>query len=215
MSQIHSLDSVLFDLDGTLWDVTALVAKARNNTYRSLSLNLPPVTREDIARHIGLPVDEIYAKHFPDWSLEERETLRLAVGKEIARLLHLEGGILYPGVEAGLTELKRHFRLFIVSNCGKGYIENFLLWSKLGHFFEGHECYGNTLRPKGENISAVVGRFGLGQPVYIGDTSGDHKAALEANVPYIHVDYGFGKPLHECERYASFPELVTALLKLN
>lgn len=215
LSKLSFADAVLFDLDGTLWDITSLVAKARNNTYQKLGLNLPPVTREYIAQFIGLPADEIYRRQFPDWSHEKRESLRLITSQEIARLLPIDGGTLYPGVVEGLNTLKQHFRLFIVSNCGKGYIENFLAWSQLGHLFEGHECYGNTLRPKGENIASVVGRFGLGHPLYVGDTATDHTAANEAKVPYLHVDYGFGDPVEACPRFRSFPDLVSALLALT
>src|SRR5688572_18822808 len=130
--KLPSLDSILFDLDGTLWDVTELVAKARNHATEALGLNHRKFTREDIAKYIGLPVDEIYRIVFPDLSVDVQKKLRALTTEEIARRLPTEGASLYPGVPEGLATLKRSYRLFIVSNCGKGYIENFLNWSGLG-----------------------------------------------------------------------------------
>ena len=40
--------------------------------------------------------------------------------------LSIHGGTLYPGLEDTLKELKKNYRLFIVSNCQSGYIEAFL-----------------------------------------------------------------------------------------
>ncbi len=210
---LDSLDSILFDLDGTLWDVTSLAANARNDVMKRMEIQHRPFTREDIAKYIGLPVDEIYEKLFPNWAPEERFRLRKAVSEEIATRLPTIGADIYPGVAEGLALLNRKYRLFIVSNCAQGYIENFLNYSKFSPLISDHECYGRTLKPKGENIRSVVERNHLKFPLYVGDTDGDHKAALEAQVPYAHVDYGFGEPLGPCPRFSSFSDLVQALLK--
>lgn len=213
--EIAPRDSILFDLDGTLWDITSLAARARNSAMKRLGIDHPGFTKEDIAKYIGLPVDEIYAKVFPHLPKETAMQLRLETGKEIASRLPTEGADIYPGVREGLEELKRRHRLFIVSNCATGYIENFLNWSKLGRLFDGHECYGNTLQPKAFNIAAVVTRHELKAPLYVGDTDGDQRAAVGAKVPYVHVTYGFGRPCEPCTCYASFPDLVSSLLSLE
>jgi len=200
-------DSILFDLDGTLWDASVLSTRARNDVFKRMGMK-ETVTLSQIRHLIGLPADEIYRRLFPDWPEEKVSEVRKAVTAEIGQLLPTVGAKLFPGLEEGLVELKANHRLFIVSNCAQGYIENFLKWSKLGPFFDDIECYGNTGKSKGENAKLVIERNDLKAPAFVGDTDGDQKAARDAGIPYFHVDYGFGKPSGECTRCASFPELV-------
>lgn len=46
---------------------------------------------------------------------------------------------------------------------------------------------------KGENIKLIIKRNSLINPVYVGDTEGDLKAARYAGIPFIYARYGFGK----------------------
>jgi phosphoglycolate phosphatase len=54
------------------------------------------------------------------------------------------GGLMFPGVDAGVRRLSARYRLFIVSNCQSGYIEVFFQTSRLGGCFKDFECWGNT-----------------------------------------------------------------------
>jgi hypothetical protein len=82
--------------------------------------------------------------------------------------------------------------LFIVSNCQAGYIEIFLRHSGLGALFTDFECWGNSGRPKADNLRSVVERNRLRAPWFIGDTSGDQEAARACGVPFVFAAYGFG-----------------------
>ena len=72
------------------------------------------------------------------------------------------------------------------------------------------ECYGNTKKEKGENISLLVQRNHFLAPVYVGDTQGDCDAAKAAGVVFIHASYGYGKVDCAAEVIPSF----SGLLKL-
>ena len=205
-------DSVLFDLDGTLWDITPTVANARNNIIRKLSLKIPLFTPSDIALTIGMPQDEVYQRAFPSCSPGELKRVENELEAEIGVLLKAMGASVYPGVAAGLERLSKERKLFIVSNCGSEYLKNFIECSGFRHLFKDYECFGNTGLPKSENIKAVVQRNSLKTPVYVGDTQGDHEAAIAAGLPYIHMNYGFGRPLFSCPRVGSFSELVEMII---
>jgi phosphoglycolate phosphatase len=205
-------DSILFDLDGTLWDITSTVMVARNNTIKKLLLNTPLVTEADISATMGFPLDEVYRRAFPTHSAAQLKDIQKEMEAEIGRLLETIGAKIYPGVHEGLKKLSEKKKLFIVSNCGTDYLEYFLDWSKFRVFFKDYECFGTTRLPKSENIKSVIARNNLTGPIYVGDTKGDHEAALAAGVPYIHVNYGFGEPLSACRRVSSFPELVELFL---
>ena len=99
----------------------------------------------------------------------------------------------YPKVKETLEELKKKYRLFIVSNSQCGYPE--LCIEKLGltGLIEGHMCFGDTGTSKGQTILTLMRKHNIQSAVYIGDTQGDREACLEANVPFIFCTYGLGQ----------------------
>ena len=88
----------------------------------------------------------------------------------------------------------------------------FLKYHQLGKYFLDFENPGRTGLTKGENIKLIIERNRLNNPVYVGDTEGDLKAARLAGIPFIYASYGFGevseydyyiKALDELSRYVS------------
>lgn len=206
-------DALIFDLDGTLWDSSETVAEAWSAALSGLKLP-KTLTRDDLTREMGKPMDVIMADFFPELSEERRLALMPALCEEETRLLAVKGGTLYPDVPETLAELRGRFRLFIVSNCQRGYIESFLTAHSLGTVFEGHLCWGDTGLTKGGTNRELIRRFGLKNPVYIGDTEGDRLSAAEAGIPFIHAAYGFGHAAEKCpslERFSDLPALLDFL----
>ena len=205
-------DSLIFDLDGTLWDTTEPCARAWNLGLERFGISSRKITSADIASVTGLPYDKCVAVIFPD--ISQHDLLRLvdqlnAAEKEI---ILAEGGRLYDGVAKGLVELGQRFPLFLVSNCQAWYLDWFLSWSKLKSVFQDYESYGNTGKPKADNITAIKKRNRLTCPVYIGDTVNDYEAALKAEVAFIHLDHGFGSPVDAVLSLSDFEGLVRYLL---
>jgi phosphoglycolate phosphatase len=89
--------------------------------------------------------------------------------------------------------LAARYPLFIVSNCQAGYIEIFMASTGFAPLFRDHECWGNTGRPKADNLRALIARNGLRAPLFVGDTSGDEAAAAANGVPFVFASYGFGE----------------------
>jgi phosphoglycolate phosphatase len=188
-----NIDSIIFDLDGTLWDSTDAVLKAWNEVLKDKKEIIRPVTREMLQSIMGLQVKEIGVKLFPYMNEEQqKEIMELCLEKE-KELLLIEGGVLYPKLELLLETLSKKYSLFIVSNCECGYIETFLEHHKLGKYFKDIECAGNTGLVKGKNIKRIMDRNNIKQAVYVGDTQGDCDAAKLANIPFVFASYGFGK----------------------
>ena len=115
---------------------------------------------------------------------------------------------LYPDLEDTLKVLTKQYRLFIVSNCQGGYIEVFLKTSGLSPYFEGHLCPGDTGNAKADNIRQVIQDYQLQNPVYIGDTEGDWRAAKNAGIPFVFASYGFGNVPSPDYTIKSFKELL-------
>lgn len=186
-------DSIIFDVDGTLWDCTDTVARAWSDLFRGEpDLDLQ-ITGDDLKKLFGKLLDEIGAILFAGCSPERRNELleKCFIAEDEA--LKKNPPLPYEGLEDTLRVLSARFPLYIVSNCQAGYIERFLKATGLGHYFSGHLCPGDTGRAKADNIRTVVRENGLSAAVYVGDTAGDCQAAHEAGVPFIHAAYGFGK----------------------
>ncbi|MBT1689306.1 HAD family hydrolase [Dawidia soli] len=189
----NQYDSIIFDLDGTLWDSTANVALAWQDAVNKVDYLQVDMTQALVRSITGMTYDAIFDKLFPDLNDAQRTEVKAHCSESELRILHAKGGDLYPRLEETLQDLSTRYKLYIVSNCQCGYIELFLDLNNLHAYFLGHQCYGTKGRPKADNIRDVVGDHGLKAPVYVGDTMGDYHAATQAGVPFIFADYGFGK----------------------
>jgi len=188
-----NIDSIIFDLDGTLWDSTKKVVEAWGTVLSSNNKIKTTISIEILQGLMGLQVPEIGNKLFPYLEKSEQTRIMNLCCEEERKLLLREGGILYPNLKGVLMALTQKYSLFIVSNCQCGYIESFLEYHKLGKYFKDIECAGNTGLVKGENIKRIIDKNGLKSSIYIGDTQGDCDASKLANIPFVFASYGFGE----------------------
>ena len=212
------IDSILFDLDGTLWDSVAGVSYAWRKVIDKHGLR-SPVSDEELADCMGLTTTEIAEKIFPFVESELRNAIVEECFAEEHAYLRQVGGKVYPGVEETLDYLSQRYRLAIVSNCEAGYIECFFDITGLGRFFTDYECFGNTGKEKEENILMVLQRLATNNAIFIGDMIKDQTAAEAAGIPFICARYGFGKgilaPLRWDYAINSFSELIPLVQKIT
>lgn len=201
------MDSIIFDVDGTIWDSTQSVADSWNKAIREhsdLDLTLDPVS---LSRVFGKTMTEIADALFPALDTEARMKLLNACYAEENRYLEDHPGLLYDGVAGTIRNLSLRYPLYIVSNCQCGYIEVMLKTSGLAPYIKDHLCFGETLRPKGETIRMLMEKNGLKSPVYVGDTQGDADACKTAGIPFIFAEYGFGDVPDAATRIQRFSDL--------
>lgn len=186
------MDSFIFDVDGTLWNSTEIVARAWTEYLKEEEGIEMLITSERLMGLFGQLLPDIARALFPGHSQEEQERLIDNCCQAEHRALLKECAPLYPRLEETLQALSEKYPLFIVSNCQAGYIEVFLEATGFGKYFQGHLCPGDTGMAKAENICEIARRFHLKAPVYVGDTKGDFDACQKAGVPFIFASYGFG-----------------------
>lgn len=189
----NKFDSIIFDLDGTLWDSTGNVALAWEEARKQVDYVEEAITVERVKSITGMAYDVIFEVLLPDLDVEKRDHFKAVCAQSEIDMLHAKGGDLYPGLEETIKYLAGKYKLYIVSNCQSGYIETFLSHCPVADYFLGHQCYGTKGQPKAENIKDIVKDHQLQAPVYVGDTMGDYTSAAKAGVPFIFADYGFGK----------------------
>lgn len=197
------IDSIIFDVDGTLWDSTDTVARAWNRILQQETDLEPTITGNTLKGLFGRLLPDIAAVLFEKYPRERQLTLIDLCCAEEHRELLAHPAAVYDTLEETLEILSKRYPLFIVSNCQAGYIEVFLEATGLGRYFQDHLCPGDTGQAKAENIAAIAAKHGLKAPVYVGDTAGDQKACKKAGVPFVFASYGFGsaeQPEYTIER---------------
>ena len=195
------MDSIIFDVDGTIWDSTQSVADSWNKAIREhsdLDLTLDPVS---LSRVFGKTMTEIADALFPALDTEARMKLLDACYAEENRYLEDHPGLLYDGVAGTIRNLSLRYP------CQCGYIEVMLKTSGLAPYIKDHLCFGETLRPKGETIRMLMEKNSLKSPVYVGDTQGDADACKAAGIPFIFAEYGFGDVPDAATRIQRFSDL--------
>lgn len=203
------VDGILFDLDGTLWDAVEGILLTWNRVITKNGQFRPPITRTELEGLMGLPMDEIARRLFPDQPGRVQTALMDQCAQEENEYLAQHGGILYPGVSETLKQLSASHKLCIVSNCQRGYIEAFLQAHGLELYFTDHLSFGETGLTKGENNRIVIRRNGFENPIYVGDTAGDRQSALDAEIPFVFCRYGFGSVSDYDWAISGFSELIS------
>ena len=202
-------ESLIFDIDGTLWDSRALVAEGYNIQLEREGLEHLFVNADILKPLFGKTMTEIADVLLASIDPAERyDLMERCMATENEFLFHNPCQIGYPGVSETIAKLAKTYRLFIVSNSQKGYPE--LCIDKLGltPYIEGHMCFGDTGTGKGQTILTLMKKHGISSAVYIGDTQGDSDACREAGLPFIFCTYGLGQTENYDAKIDSIRELL-------
>lgn len=200
-------ESILLDIDGTLWDSRALVAEGYNLQLRKENHPLR-VNAEMLRPLFGKVMTEIADLLLPEMEPEARYALmERCMATENRYLQENPCRIGYPGIGETLDVLRKNHRLFIVSNSQRGYPELCMEKLGIGDRISGHLCFGDTGTSKGQTIRLLMEQENIPTAVYVGDTQGDGDAAREAGIPFLWASYGFGTAEGYEEKLDSFRDL--------
>ncbi len=202
-------ESLIFDIDGTLWDSRALVAEGYNIQLKAEGLEHLFINAEILRPLFGKVMTEIADVILASIPVEERyDLMERCMKTENDYLFRNPCNIGYPGVKETLAKLAEKHRLFIVSNSQQGYPELCIEKLGLGDYIQGHLCFGDTGTSKGKTIRTLMEKYGIESCAYIGDTQGDYEATVEAGIPFIWCAYGFGEPEGYAAKVDTFEELL-------
>lgn len=196
-------DGIIFDIDGTMWDSRAVIADAWNrilSEYREPAVLTPEILKSEF----GKTLDVIGLDLMPDVEPAKRAEILDRWCRIEPEAVRETKPYIYKGLGETLKVLADKTRLFIVSNAMQGYIESFLDVTGFDRFFTDHLCNGDTGLPKGDNITRIIKKHSLFNPVYVGDTQGDCDAAAKAVVRFAYASYGFGE-VTRCDYHLDEP----------
>ncbi len=207
--------NLIFDVDGTLWDTTGVVARGWQKAVDITGLSRAVMDKDVLKGEFGKTMDVIARNVFPDVKDKKdidilTEHCNIYEEKELDSMDEEETrSIVYEGVIDTLEALSKSHSLFIVSNCQQGYIEMFMKKTGTGSFIKDHLCYGDTGTQKAETILTLMDRNGISKEdtFYIGDTAGDFDSTRKAGLRFVYASYGFGEVAEPDLRISSFKEL--------
>jgi phosphoglycolate phosphatase len=205
-------DSLIFDLDGTLWDAVQTYSDAWNLYFERNSIE-QETSKEDLNGLMGMEEAEFLQVMLPDISPGERKMHYEKIVNLQYELIDRQGGQIYPGVSEGLKRLSERYSLFIVSNCPEHTIAHFLRFAGIESLIRDSIAHGQNHKSKHENIRELIHRHVLRKPLYIGDTDGDRVQSEKASLPFIFMEYGFGRASSYYQSFDSFSSFVNHYLK--
>lgn len=188
---MNKLDSLIFDMDGTLWDAVDSYVLAWNEGAKIENIDRT-FTRADLDHVMGWERGKVLPYMFPDKTRVEQDRIYETINNCRMAIIPKHGGVLYDGVREGVIKLALQYKLFIVSNCPKGLIVQFMDWAGLNEYFVDEMAHGVNSMPKSHNINLLMEKHGLKNSFYIGDTHGDSLDSRTAKIPFAFVSYGFG-----------------------
>ena len=106
---MRSIDAVIFDLDGTLWDTTETCVRAWNRVLDRHAIAHRSVTLDDMRSVTGKAHRECIATVFAALTPDEIDLLVRETETEDNAAVQEEGGLIYPGVAEGLARLQRRW----------------------------------------------------------------------------------------------------------
>ena len=202
-------ESIIFDIDGTLWDSRALVAEGYNIQLEREGLQHLFVNADILKPLFGKTMTEIADVLLASIDGKDRyDLMERCMATENEYLFNNPCQIGYPRVKETLEELSKKHRLFIVSNSQCGYPELCIQKLDIAPFISAHMCFGDNGTSKGQTILRLMKEQNITSAAYVGDTQGDYEASVEAGIPFIWATYGFGEPERYDAKIDSFPQLL-------
>ncbi|MCW5704583.1 MAG: HAD family hydrolase [Bradyrhizobium sp.] len=184
------MDTIFFDLDGTLTDPKPGITGSIQ--YALEKLGRPVPAQDELAWCIGPPIQTSFARMVG----EELADRGVALYRERFGDVGLFENAVYPGIEATLAALKPRAWLFVATSKAHVYADRIIDHFGLRPYFEqvfGAELDG-TRAHKGDLLAWALERTGTdpAQAVMIGDRSHDIIGAKQNGIEGIGVLYGYG-----------------------
>lgn len=185
---LRAVDSLLFDLDGTLVDTIPLILYSFRETFRILGL--PPRSDRELLLQIGRPLQE-QARDIDPGRAGDIFDLYQRVYDD--NYQHLVGE--YPGVREAIAELKRRgYRLAVVTSKRRCNAARDLEMFGLAPYFEVLVAAEDTKNHKPDPdpvLKALEGlRIAPREAAFIGDSPYDVRSAHAAGLPAGVVGWG-------------------------
>ena len=194
----RSVDTIIFDVDGTLFNGQSLSLPIFRNCLTKLIMefnyDLPFPSDKEILSQFGKQTSEIYPDLLVNATPEMINSFGECVEKtEIARLKN-DGGHLFNNVPTVLNNLKkRGYKLAICTNARKDYFRTMVERFKFNEYFQVMLAAGLFIdKDKNWMVQEIIKKLKSKSFAVVGDRHHDIDAAKANNGISVGCAYGFG-----------------------
>jgi phosphoglycolate phosphatase len=185
------MTTILFDLDGTLVDSTAIVLPVFKQTLQTFGRPAPDDAV--LRRTFGMPDEEIWKMLMPDSDAETRKAAFEASERDVVAGMFKTDIMIANAREVLETLWSCGHTLTTASNCGNQYLAAVLDSQDIRRFFTAPLCleavHGTA---KADILTTHFRQFDRCDTVMVGDRFSDVEAAHHHNVPVVGCLVGFG-----------------------
>lgn len=188
-----------FDMDGTLYDCSGIVADAFQEGIRRFEKpgrkNITVPEKESIIIVLGQPVELIFKTLFPELNGQELLEINDFCTNTLIEMIKAGGGSLIDDVYPNLEKLyKEGYGMFIASNGRPEYLDAILSATGIEKFFlKPVVTIDGKIKTKGDIVRHYMEETVRDNIfIMIGDRASDRTAAAENDVPFIGCNFGYG-----------------------
>ena len=195
------IQSLIFDMDGTLFQTNKILELALDDTFEHLHSmgkwnSATPI--EKYREIMGVPLPQVWETLMPDHSIEERELTDEYFLERLLENIRGGNGALYPNVKEVFTYVKeKNCSIYIASNGLIDYLEAIVSYYQLGRWVtETFSIEQIQSLHKSHLVGNIVKKYGITNGAVVGDRLSDINAAKENGLLAIGCNFDFA---HEDE----------------
>lgn len=183
---LRNINTLLFDLDGTLLDSFSVHLEIFKTTFAQFGIQLSEKEFLKTYSPNWYETYEAFGLKKEDW--EAADSFWLKEAEKISARL-------FPGVKEILLKLEKYFTLGLVTSGSKSRVERDMMATGINIFFKtivtGNDVQTPKPSPEGLEIALRNLDKHAHEVVYIGDSSADYEMAKAAGVYFIGVSSEF------------------------
>ncbi|USK76684.1 HAD family hydrolase [Peribacillus frigoritolerans] len=192
------LQSLIFDMDGTLFQTEKILELSLDDTFNHLRLlnEWDTVTPIDKYREImGVPLPKVWEALLPNHSKEVREQTDAYFLKRLVENIRSGKGALYPNVKEVFSYLKENnCSIYIASNGLMEYLKAIVSYYNLDNWVtETFSIQQIQTLDKGDLVKKIVKKYDIKRAAVIGDRLSDINAAKDNGLIAIGCNFDFAQ----------------------
>lgn len=192
------LQSLIFDMDGTLFQTEKILELSLDDTFNHLrSLNLwDAVTPIDQYREImGVPLPKVWEALLPNHSNEIREQTDAYFLERLIENIRSGKGALYPNVKEVFSYLKENnCSIYIASNGLTEYLQAIVRYYHFDNWVtETFSIQQIQTLNKGDLVKTIINKYDIKKAAVVGDRLSDINAAKDNGLIAIGCNFDFAQ----------------------